>query len=100
MDIASLYQSKLTTPEEAVSRIPSGSRMSMGMAVAEPPALLKALAARAEAGQVGDLRVYYFEGTPIAGDTIFRYELADRIRPFSMFITASERALIKQGMKD
>lgn len=100
MDIASLYQSKLTTPEEAVSRIPSGSRMSMGMAVAEPPALLAALAARAEAGQVEDIRVYYFEGTPIAGKTIFRYELADRIRPFSMFITASERALIKRGMED
>ncbi len=100
MDIASLYQSKLTTPEEAVSRIPSGSRMSMGMAVAEPPALLAALAARAEAGQVEDVRVYYFEGTPIAGKTIFRYELADRIRPFSMFITASERALIKRGMED
>jgi itaconate CoA-transferase len=100
MDIASLYQWKLTTPDEAVARIPSGSRISMGMAVAEPPALLNALAARAEAGEVEDLRVYYFEGTPIAGDTIFRYELIDRIRPYSMFITSSERALIKRGMED
>jgi len=100
MDIASLYQSKLTTPDEAVARIPSGSRISMGMAVAEPPALLNALAVRAEAGEVEDLRVYYFEGTRIAGDTIFRYELTDRIRPYSMFITSSERALIKRGMED
>ncbi len=100
MDIASLYQSKLTTPDDAVARIPSGSRISMGMAVAEPPALLAALAARAEAGEVDDLRVYYFEGTRIAGDTIFRYALTDRIRPYSMFITSSERALIKRGMED
>ena len=52
MDIASLYASKLTTPEKAVAGIPSGSRVSMGMAVAQPPALLKALADRAAAGAV------------------------------------------------
>ena len=58
MDIRSVYRSKLTTPEKAVADIPSGSRLSMGMAVAEPPALLKALADRAAAGRVEDLRVY------------------------------------------
>ena len=55
MDIRSLYQSKLTTPDQAVASIPSGSKLSMGMAMAEPPALLKALADRAEAGGIEDL---------------------------------------------
>jgi itaconate CoA-transferase len=100
MDIASLYASKLTTPEKAVAGIPSGSRVSMGMAVAQPPGLLKALADRAAAGAVEDLRVYYFETTRIAGDTVLRYELNDRIRPYSMFVTAVDRALIKRGMED
>jgi itaconate CoA-transferase len=72
----------------------------MGMAMAEPPALLKALADRAGAGKVDDLKIYYFESTRIAGDTILRYELLDRIRPHCMFITAVERALIKRGMTD
>ena len=48
MDVDTFYKSKLTTPDQAVAMIPSGSKLSMGMAMAEPPALLKALADRAE----------------------------------------------------
>ena len=99
MDVGSLYQSKLTTPDRRW-RHPFRSKLSMGMAMAEPPALLKALADRAAAGQIEDLKVYYFEATSIAGETILRYELNDRIRPYCMFITATERALIKRGVED
>src|SRR4029077_954738 len=52
------------------------------------------------AGEIEDLKVYYFEATKIAGETILRYELSDRIRPYCMFISAAERALIKRGMQD
>ena len=100
MDIGPLYQSKLTTPDRAVASIPSGSKLSMGMAMAEPPGLLKALADRAEAGGIEDLKVYYFEATSIAGKTILRYELMDRIRPYCMFVSATERALIKRGVEN
>jgi itaconate CoA-transferase len=100
MDVRSLYQSKLTTPDQAVAMIPSGSKLSMGMAMAEPPALLKALADRAEAGRIADLKVYYFESNRIAGDTILRYELNDRISPYCMFISGVERALIRRGVAD
>jgi itaconate CoA-transferase len=100
MDFTALYKSKLTTPAAAVGRIDSGATLSMGMAVNEPPAPLGALADRAAAGKVDDLKVYYFESTRIAGETILRYELADRIHPYCMFVTAVERALIKRGMED
>jgi itaconate CoA-transferase len=100
MDVGSLYKSKLTTPGQAVARISSGSKLSMGMAMAEPPALLKALADRAEAGGIEELKVYYFESNRIAGDTILRYELNDRISPYCMFMSEVERALIKRGMQD
>lgn len=100
MDVASLYRSRLTTPGEAVAAIPSGSKLSMGMAVAEPPALLDALAARAEAGQVEGLRIYYFESLAAAGRSVLRYELNDRIQPYCMFVTAVERALIRRGVED
>jgi itaconate CoA-transferase len=100
VDISSLYQSKLTKPDQAVASIPTGSKLSMGMAMAEPPALLKALADRAEAGRIAELEVYYFESTSIAGKTILRYELNDRIRPYCMFIAGTERALIKRGVED
>jgi itaconate CoA-transferase len=100
MDPTSLYRAKLTTAAEAVGRIASGVNVSMGMAMTEPPALLKALAERAAAGKVDDLKIYYFESTQIAGSTILRYELLDRIRPYCMFISSVERALIKKGMAD
>src|SRR6201993_2456140 len=100
MDIDARYQSKLTTPDQAVASIPSGSRLSMGMAMAEPPALLKALADRAEAGKVENVRLYYYEATSIAGKTVLRYELNDRLIPYCMFVSATERALIKRGMDD
>ena len=82
MDVGTLYRSKLTTPDQAVVAIPSGSKLSMGMAMAEPPALLKALADRAGAGGIEDLKVDWifrrgFEGEiehslATAGKTIGR----------------------------
>jgi itaconate CoA-transferase len=99
-EFATVYKSKLTTPADAVGRIASGVNVSMGMAMTEPPALLKALADRAAAGKVDDLKIYYFESTSIAGKTILRYELTDRIHPYCMFMAAVERALIKKGEED
>ena len=100
MDVGSLYASKLTSPETAVADIPSGSKLSMAMAMSEPPALLGALADRAAAGSIEDLKIYYFEATPIAGKTVLRYELNDRIRPYTMFVAAADRALIKAGLEE
>jgi itaconate CoA-transferase len=100
MDVGSLYASKLTSPETAVADIPSGSKLSMAMAMSEPPALLGALADRAATGSIEDLKIYYFEATPIAGKTVLRYELNDRIRPYTMFVAAADRALIKAGLEE
>jgi itaconate CoA-transferase len=41
MDYAAEYQRKLTTPENAVARIPHGATLVVGIAVSEPPALLE-----------------------------------------------------------
>ena len=100
MELTTLYKSKLTTPADAVGRVASGVTLSMGMAMSEPPALLKALADRAAAGQVDDLKIYYYESTRIAGETILRYELGGRIHPYCMFVTPVERELIKRGGQD
>ena len=40
--------------------------------------------------------LYYYETTRIAGDTVLRYELNDRIHPYSMFVTAVDPALVKR----
>jgi itaconate CoA-transferase len=92
-DLHADYAARLMTAAEAVALIPSGARIAMALGVGQPPALLKALADRAEAGQVDDLRLYYLLSTAIAGDTVLRYELMDRIHPYSLFHSAIERGL-------
>jgi itaconate CoA-transferase len=91
------YQSKLVTAVEAVSEIRSDCDVAMGMAVAEPPALLTALAARVDEGPLNDVRLWYFHSLSHAADTVLRRELLDRIRPHCMFLSKVERALIQRG---
>ena len=91
------YRAKLRTAAEAVAAIPSGADIALGMAVAEPPALLTALAARVEAGDLAELRPWYFHSLLHAGTTLLRYELLDRVHPHCMFLSPIERALIQRG---
>lgn len=97
---AAQYSERLVTPQAAVDLIPSGSKVVMGLGIAQPPALLAALAARAEAGQIEDVNLYYMLATSIAADTVLKPHLTDRIRPYSLFHGATERALEKQGVAE
>jgi itaconate CoA-transferase len=91
------YISKRVTADVAVSMVPSGSHMAMGMAVAEPPALLKALAARLELRSLDAVSLWYFHSMEHAANTVLRYELLDRLRPHCMFLSRVERALISRS---
>ena len=95
--IKSDYQSKLTSAEAAVAQIGSGANIAMGMAAAEPPALLKALADRIEAGVLDDLKLWYLPSLPHAATTLLRYELLGRVHPHCMFLSPIERVLIERG---
>jgi len=99
-DHAAAYADCLTTPDAAAALIPSGAKIAMALGAGQPPALLKALADRAEAGAVDDLRLYYLLSTPIAGETVLRYELMDRIHPHSLFHSAIERRLEQRAHEE
>ena len=90
-----LYRAKLTTAEAAARQIASGMNVAMGMAVAEPPALLEALGQRIEAAGLRDLRLWYFHSLEAAGKTVLRRDFLDRVRPHCMFLSQVERALIR-----
>lgn len=90
-----LYRARLTTADEAVAVIGSGMNVAMGMAVAEPPALLEALGRRIESSGISDLRLWYFHSLEAAGKSVLRRDLLDRVRPHCMFLSHVERALIK-----
>ena len=100
MNFADTYKGKLMTAEAAATLIPSGTTMAMGMAMAEPPAILGALADRARAGGVEKLKLYYFEATSIAGTTVLDYALVDRIEPYCMFMTKADRDTVKRGLHE
>ena len=98
--IASEYRAKLTSAAAAVAAIPDGADIAIGMAIAEPPALLEALAARVAQGGLAGLRPWYFHSIEHAGRTLLRYDLLDRIRPHCMFLTPIERELMRRGEAD
>ena len=99
-DFAAQYAERLMSPAAAAALIPSGAKVAMALGVGQPPALLKALADRAEAREVGDINIYYLLSTAIAGDTVLRFDLTDRLRPHSLFHGAIERKLEARGAEE
>ncbi|HQN54449.1 MAG TPA: 4-hydroxybutyrate--acetyl-CoA CoA transferase, partial [Novosphingobium sp.] len=95
MTAADLYRSKLLTPDAAAALIESDSDLAMGMAAAEPPALLAALARRVEAGELENLRLWYFHSMEHAATSVLRPDLLGRVRPHCMFMSRIERELLK-----
>ena len=100
MDAKVLYAERVMTAEAAARLVRSGCKAAMGLGVSQPPALLAALAARAERGEVEDVNLYYLLSTAIAGETVLRYDLMDRIRPWSLFHSAVERRLEQRAAEE
>jgi itaconate CoA-transferase len=88
-----LYRDRLKSAQEAAALIPSGAKVTMPIAAGQPPAILAALAERARAGAIEDVRFYYLLCTGIAGGSVFDFDLSDRLIPMSYFHSGVERAL-------
>ncbi len=97
MDYLAEYQRKLTTAEQTVATIPHGAALVVAFAIAEPPALLHAIAARARAGDLRDLRTYYMLAFKHAADTILAPDVAPYTNPYSLFEGSFDRALEQAG---
>ncbi|MCJ2186930.1 acetyl-CoA hydrolase/transferase family protein [Novosphingobium beihaiensis] len=95
MDVQELYAAKLTSADAAAEQVRSDSHVAMGMAVAEPPALLAALARRVEAGSLTGMRLWYFHSMAHAAQSVLRRDLLGRVRPHCMFLSSVERSLMK-----
>jgi acyl-CoA hydrolase len=94
------YKSKLTDSHTAVEQIGSNSLVAIGQAVCQPPALMEALASRAEAGKVDNVKLYYMHAEQDMKRSLLRYELMGRIKPYCMFMQEAERDLNKKGQED
>ncbi len=94
-DFLAAYRDKLRSAEAAAASIPDGAKLAIGIGAAQPPTLLEALAARARAGQVGDIQLFYMLSTAVAAQSVLDLALNDRLRPVSLFHSGVERALDK-----
>ncbi len=92
------YRRKLTTPEQAVSGIKSGSTIVHGLAAAEPPALLQAIADRLRAGDLYDLKVHSLLPTGNVSKSLLSPDLSDCVQAFSWFVSKSSRSAVKVGL--
>jgi len=92
------YRQKLTAADEAVARIENGSTIVHGATTAEPPALLAAIAERARAGELNDLKIYSFNPQKHVAETVFAPDLCDCIQAYSWFVSGSDRSKVKVGL--
>jgi itaconate CoA-transferase len=92
------YRSKLTTPEQAVSGIKSGSTLVHGLAAAEPPALLRAIADRMREGGLNNLSVHSLLPMENVSKTLLSPDLADCVQAFSWFVSKSSRSAVRVGL--
>ena len=94
MDFAALYQSKLTTPEEAVKVVKSGDWVDYGWCTGTPNALDKALAAR-----MGELENVNFRGGVLMRrPAIFDVpDVADHLTWNSWHMSGIERKACMEG---
>jgi len=92
------YHAKLTSPDRAMEHVTSGDTVVYGMSIAQPPALLAALAARARRGDATGLKVYTFLPRDPAAKTVLSPDLADTIENYSWFVGAADRDSVKVGL--
>lgn len=92
------YRRKLTSPDQAVSSIKSGSTLVHGLAAAEPPALLQAIADRLRAGDLKNLSVHSLLPTENVSKTLLSPGLADCVQAFSWFVSKASRSAVRVGL--
>ena len=92
------YRKKLTTPENAVKRIKNGDTIIHGTTIAEPPALLGAIADRARAGDLKAIKIYSFNPQEHASKTYLAPDLCDCIEAYSWFVSKANRPQSAVGL--
>ena len=98
MNVHREYRRKLTSADTAIGRIKSGQTIVHGGSVAEPPALLTALADRVRQGHLTNLKIYSSLPMQHASRTVLSPDLSDCIESYSWFATEADRTRHKVGL--
>lgn len=93
-----MYREKLMTPEEIAKKINSGDQCVSNGQIAEPCAILNALAERAKKENLKDIVHYIL--LPMRDQLYLKPEMSDRIHYNSLFVSGYCRELIWDGYAD
>ena len=92
------YKRKLTTPQKAAALVKNGGQLVHGSMIAEPPALLGAIAARLRSGDLKKLQVFSNLPTKYAATTVLSPDLSDCVEAYSWFLTPVDRGSVRVGL--
>ncbi|PKL38771.1 MAG: 4-hydroxybutyrate--acetyl-CoA CoA transferase, partial [Candidatus Riflebacteria bacterium HGW-Riflebacteria-2] len=80
------YRAKLTTCENAAAAVRDGDTLIHGVTIAEPPGVLTALAERARAGGLNQIKVYTFNAQKHFARTLGSPDISDIVDSYTWFV--------------
>lgn len=92
------YKEKLTSAEDAVKLINDGDMLVHGLTMAEPPALLQAVASRLRSGELERIRIFSILPLSYSCSTILAPDLVDCVEAYTGFVAAGTRGLVSTGL--
>jgi len=97
-ELQAMYREKCVDADTSVASIADDSLFLFGSGLAEPPAILWALATRLRAGDLRRLRVLSGPPMPCAQDSLLAIDLADCVERTSSFVGAADRGVVSVGL--
>lgn len=92
------YRAKLTTCENAASAVRDGDTLIHGVTIAEPPGMLTAIAERARAGDLNQIKVYTFNAQKHFARTLGSPDISDIVDSYTWFVSESSRNMVQVGL--
>ena len=92
------YEKKLISSEKAIQVIKNGDCIIHGTTLAEPLALLQAIADRARADDLKNIKMHCFNPQAHAKNTYYALDLVDCIETYTWFISGVDRSMARVGL--
>ena len=92
------YRAKLTTCENAAAVVRDGDTLIHGVTIAEPPGMLTAIAQRARAGDLNQIKVYTFNAQKHFARTLGSPDISDIVDSYTWFVSESSRNMVQVGL--
>ncbi|HAS81445.1 MAG TPA: 4-hydroxybutyrate--acetyl-CoA CoA transferase [Verrucomicrobia bacterium] len=93
-----VYKNRLRMVQEAALQVRSGDTIVVATGIAEPPALLDAIAARVRADELRDITVYSFNPQAHLVRTLYSPDVCDGVQANAWFVSQGIRGAVKVGL--